>query len=110
MAPGPPTATLRHSAGTSAQAVGVHIARNPALPKAYRVLTTEGRISEGFAWSDPADTRNPADLLRAEGVAFDPSGRAAADRRLSSDALQSLMGWFDPDDDYPDGAPGQDLE
>ena len=43
-------------AGTAAQAVGNHIVANPSLPKAYRVLTFDGRVSEGFRWSDPSDT------------------------------------------------------
>jgi alkylated DNA nucleotide flippase Atl1 len=89
-------------AGTAAQAVGNHILANPSLPKAYRVLTFDGRISDGFRWSDPTDTRNPIDVLRAEGAQFDDSGRAQPEGRLTADELQSLLGWFDPDDDIPD--------
>jgi alkylated DNA nucleotide flippase Atl1 len=89
-------------AGTAAQAVGNHIVANPSLPKAYRVLTFDGRISDGFRWSDPTDTRNPIDVLRAEGAPFDDSGRAHPEGRLTADELQSLLGWFDPDDDIPD--------
>ena len=55
-------ADLAAVAGTAAQAVGNHIATNPSLAKAYRVLTIDGRISGGFRWSDPADTRDPKDL------------------------------------------------
>ena len=89
-------------AGTAAQAVGNHIVANLALPKAYRVLTFDGRISDGFRWSDPNDARDPIDVLTGEGVTFDDAGRAAADERLTSDDLQALLGWFDPDDDIPD--------
>lgn len=91
-------------AGTAAQAVGNHIVANAALPKAYRVLTSDGRVSEGFRWSDPNDDRDPVEVLQGEGVAFDASGRALPAGRLSSDDLQSLLGWFDPDDDFPDDA------
>jgi len=89
-------------AGTAAQAVGTHIGKHPSLPKAYRVLTADGRVSDGFVWSDRADTRNPVELLTTEGVVFDDSGRASTDSRLSADDLQALLGWFDPDDDLPD--------
>lgn len=91
-------------AGTAAQAVGNHIVANPALPKAYRVLTFDGRVSEGFRWSDPGDTRDPIEVLRAEGVEFDGAGRAVPDGRLAADDLQGLLGWFDPDGDLPDEA------
>ena len=91
-------------AGTAAQAVGNHIVANPALPKAHRVLISDGRVSEGFRWSDTADTRDPVEVLTAEGISFDAAGRAAADQRLSTDDLHSLLGWFDPDDDIPDDA------
>jgi alkylated DNA nucleotide flippase Atl1 len=95
-------ADLAALAGTAAQAVGNHIASNPSWSKAYRVLTIDGRISEGFRWSDPADTRTPIDVLIAEGVPFDDTGRALPEARLSADDLQMLLGWFDPDDDLPD--------
>jgi alkylated DNA nucleotide flippase Atl1 len=89
-------------AGTAAQAVGNHIVANPSLPKTYRVLTFDVRVSEGFRWSDPTDVRVPIEVLRAEGVQFDDSGRALPQGRLTADDLQSLLGWFDPDDDIPD--------
>ena len=95
-------ADLAAVAGTAAQAVGNHIATHPALAKAHRVLTIDGRISEGFRWSDPADTRDPKDVLAAEGVHLDETGRADPGSRLTADDLQALLGWFDSDDDLPD--------
>jgi len=89
-------------AGTAAQAVGNHIVANPSLPKAYRVLTSDGRVSDGFRWSDPSDTRDPIEVLSAEGVEFDDSGRALPGGRLTADDLHSLLGWIDSDDDIPD--------
>lgn len=86
--------------GTSAQAVGVHIANNPALSKAYRVLTWDGHISEGFSWSDPNDDRQPIDVLAAEGIQF-VDGKASQDQRLDVDALMNLLGWYDVDADMP---------
>jgi len=90
-------------AGTSAQAVGVHIATNPALAKAYRVLTWDGQISEGFAWSDSTDSRNPREVLATEGVEF-VDGKAAQAQRLGADALMEFLGWYDPDDDFSDAS------
>ena len=95
-------ADLAALAGTAAQAVGNHIANNPSLAKAHRVLTIDGRISEGFRWSDPADSRDPMEVLAAEGIQFDEAGRALPEGRLTADDLQALLGWFDPDDDVPD--------
>jgi alkylated DNA nucleotide flippase Atl1 len=95
-------ADLAALAGTSAQAVGTHIARSPALPKAYRVLTWDGRVAKGFRWADAADQRDPRSVLEGEGVSFDFDGRADPALRLDVDQLHSLLGWFDPDDDFPD--------
>jgi transposase len=81
------------------------------LPWATQVadqFTFDGRASEGFRWSDPNDTRDPIEVLRGERVEFDDAGRAVPDGRLTSDDLQSLLGWFDPDDDIPDE--GEELE
>ena len=89
-------------AGTAAQAVGNHIVANPSLTKAHRVLTADGRVSEGFRWDDTSDTRDPVEVLTAEGVQFDDAGRAVPAGRLTADDLQALLGWFDPDDDIPD--------
>lgn len=95
-------ADLAALAGTAPQAVGNHIANNAALARAWRVLTWDGRISSGFRWSDPTDTRDPRKVLESEGVAFDADGRADPAQRLTVDDLQGLLGWFDPDDDLPD--------
>ncbi len=95
-------ADLAAVAGTAAQAVGNHIVSNPSLAKAYRVLTIDGRVADGFRWSDPNDSRDPHDVLASEGVHFDEAGRASSADRLDADALQKLLGWFDPDDDLPD--------
>jgi alkylated DNA nucleotide flippase Atl1 len=84
--------------GTSAQAVGNHIAALPSILKAYRVLTAEGKISEGFRWYSPSDTRDPQKVLGAEGITFSDDGRADPGRRASSDDLLSLVGQLDLED------------
>lgn len=81
-------ADLAARAGTAAQAVGNRIASNPSLAKAYHVMTIDGRVSEGFAWSDPTDSRDPIHVLRAEGVQFDETGRATAECRLTADTCK----------------------
>jgi alkylated DNA nucleotide flippase Atl1 len=101
-------ADLAALAGTAAQAVGNHLSDNPAVAKAYRVLTVDGRVSEGFRWPDPADDRNPQEVLEADGLQFNERGLADPAARLTADDLQSLLGWFDPDDDLlddPEAAP-----
>jgi alkylated DNA nucleotide flippase Atl1 len=95
-------ADLAALAGTGAQAVGNHLSKTATIPKAYRVLTSDGSIAENFEWFDPNDQRLPADVLAAEGVVFDDSGKASKDQRLSADDLHALIGWFDPEDDFPD--------
>lgn len=95
-------ADLAALAGTAPQAVGNHIASNPSLPKGWRVLTWDGRISEGFRWLDAEDTRDPRVVLEQEGVIFDECGRADPAQRLSVDELHGLLGWFDPEDDVPE--------
>jgi alkylated DNA nucleotide flippase Atl1 len=85
-------------AGTSAQAVGNHIASLPSLLKAYRVLTADGTISEGFHWSSPLDTRNPIQVLTEEGISFSEDDRADPQRRASSDDLLVLLGQLDLED------------
>ena len=75
---------------SSARAVGGHITACDDCSSAHRVLTSEGQIAEGFHWSDPADTRDPTDLLRQEGVEFS-DGRADPSRRLVAPALRGRL-------------------
>lgn len=62
--------------GSSAIAVGQHIARCSECPNAYRVLTSRRTVSEGFRWSDEDRDDDPQELLTSEGVTFDEAGRA----------------------------------
>ncbi|MFV2022378.1 GmrSD restriction endonuclease domain-containing protein [Micromonospora sp. LOL_023] len=71
--------------------VGTRLANHPA-PNAHRVLQTGGTFSPSFRWPDPASTDDPLDLLRAEGVEFDGSGRAAPEQRIPLDELAQLAG------------------
>jgi alkylated DNA nucleotide flippase Atl1 len=72
--------------------VGQHIATTPGLLNGHRVLTVEGRVSEGFYWLDPGDKRDVLEVLKAEGVRFGPDERADASQRLNADDLADLVG------------------
>jgi O6-methylguanine-DNA--protein-cysteine methyltransferase len=50
---------LAEIAGTAAQPTANHIAHDPAVTNAYRVLSSDGSISFEFQWHDPADDRDP---------------------------------------------------
>ena len=67
-------------------AVGRHIATCGDCSGGYRVLNSDGSVSDNFNWSDPTDERDPIQVLIDEGVLF-PGGKADADQRLSVDAL-----------------------
>ncbi|MFK0252732.1 DNA-binding protein [Streptomyces sp. NPDC090445] len=71
--------------------VGTHLATCGRCPNAWRVLNAAGRVSPGFRWTDRTRTDSPADVLSAEGIGFD-AGAAAKEARLTSDALQRLLG------------------
>ena len=82
---------LAEAIDSSARAVGGHITACDDCSSAHRVLTTDGEVAGGFHWSDPADTRDPADLLREEGIAF-ADGRADPASRLDARALAKRSG------------------
>ena len=77
---------LAAAIGSAAQPVGQHVAGCADCPAAYRILTNNGDISEGFTWSDPTDTRNPAEVLESEGVSF-TDGRASPAHRVDATTL-----------------------
>jgi len=72
--------------------VGQHLANTPELFSAHRVLNADGRVSANFRWSDSTDDRDIHNVLRAEGISFDPEGQADPAQRLSSDKLAELLG------------------
>lgn len=75
--------------GTAPQPLGKHVATCKQCSNAHRVLTSEGRVAEAFAWLDPEDNRNPGQVLRAEGIPF-ADGIADPDKRVASDDLGAL--------------------
>jgi len=55
-------------------------------------MTYEGRPSPQFRWSDPDRTDEPQDVLAAEGVVFDASGRASDAQLMDARALADAAG------------------
>nr|WP_158225624.1 DUF262 domain-containing protein [Corynebacterium glutamicum] len=80
-------AALAEAIGTAPQPLANHIASCRDCSHPYRVLTSDGRIADGFRWNDTEDSRDPKDILAAEGVTFsgavaDPEQKVDADELL----------------------------
>lgn len=82
---------LAEIAGTAAQPTANHIAHDPAVTNAYRVLSSDGSISFEFQWHDPADDRDPMEMLIGEGIEFDDSDKASQAQRLGPPELEALL-------------------
>jgi alkylated DNA nucleotide flippase Atl1 len=82
--------SLADAVGTAPQPLGGHITTCTQCANAHRILANQGRIAQGFAWTDPTDQRDPRDVLLAEGVTFIES-KADPSQELSSDALAGLI-------------------
>ncbi len=81
---------LAEAIGTSAQAVANHVSKCGVCANPYRVLTWNGRIADGFAWTDPTDKRDPRAVLEAEDLAF-VDGLADPDAKLAAEDLLALV-------------------
>ncbi|QNP65436.1 GmrSD restriction endonuclease domain-containing protein [Streptomyces genisteinicus] len=89
--------------GSGAQAVGNHLANTPGVINAYRVLNSEGRVSDGFRWATPRDEGDDVRArLAADGIAFTAAGAADPAQRLSADDLARLLA--DPDEEGDEDA------
>ncbi|MEU6019745.1 DUF1524 domain-containing protein [Streptomyces sp. NPDC047515] len=86
--------------GSGAQAVGNHLAGTPGVANAYRVLTSEGKVSEGFRWTPVDEGGDVRSRLIADGVRFTVNGAADPAQRLSTDDLALLVA---EDDDQAEG-------
>lgn len=82
--------------GTSPVALGQFLAGS-TVPNAWRVLTSAGRVSEGFSWSDDRDD-DPVQLLASEGVRISDTGVADPRQRLHPPDLAELLGIAIPGD------------
>ncbi|MDN3020614.1 DUF262 domain-containing protein [Streptomyces sp. S.PB5] len=88
--------------GSGAQAVGNHLAGTPGVANAYRVLTSEGKVSDGFRWTSGDEDGDVRSRLTADGVAFTVTGAADPTQRLNADDLALLVA--DADDQTEDSA------
>lgn len=86
--------------GSGAQAVGNHLAGTPGVANAHRVLTSEGRVSEGFRWPSEDEGGDVRSRLTADGIRFTVAGSADPVQRLSADDLALLVA---EDDDRTEG-------
>ncbi|MEW2239770.1 DUF1524 domain-containing protein [Streptomyces sp. NPDC026666] len=86
--------------GFGAQAVGNHMASTPRVANAYRVLTSEGKVSDGFRWTSEDEGGDVRARLSADGVRFTVNGAADPAQRLTADDLALLVA---EDDDRADG-------
>jgi len=81
---------LAEAIGTSAQPVANHVSKCLKCVNPYRVLTWDGRIAEGFTWSDPQDSRDPRKVLETEGLRF-TQGAADPEQKLATEDLLALI-------------------
>jgi alkylated DNA nucleotide flippase Atl1 len=86
--------------GSGAQAVGTHMASTPGVTNAYRVLTSEGKVSDGFRWTSEDEGGDVRARLSADGVRFTVTGAADPAQRLTADDLALLVA---EDDDRAEG-------
>ncbi|MFF5920302.1 DUF262 domain-containing protein [Streptomyces flavochromogenes] len=94
--------------GSGAQAVGSHMANTAGLTNAYRVLTSEGKVSDGFHWTSPDEGGDVRARLSADGVHFTVNGAADPAQRLTADDLALLVAsGGDEQTDGEDTADGQ---
>ncbi|MER8085128.1 DUF262 domain-containing protein [Streptomyces sp. NPDC094048] len=91
--------------GSGAQAVGNHLANTPGVANAYRVLTSEGKVSDGFRWTPQDVGGDVRARLSADGVRFTANRAADPAQRLSADELASLVGEADGEEDAAQRAP-----
>lgn len=77
--------------GSHPVAIGSRLATT-STPNPHRVLQSDGKVSPGFAWLEPGRSDDPKAMLEAEGVNFDPHGRANQAQRITTDELAMLIG------------------
>ena len=58
------------------------------------MLTWDGRVAEKFHWPDAEDDRDPAEILRSEGIRIEEH-RADMEQQLVLEDLLALVGDID---------------
>jgi len=83
-------ADVAEAVGTAPQPLATHVASCPECTSPHRVMTSDGRVAQGFRWSDPDDHRAPREVLEEEGIHF--IGTAAdPEQRLDTEDLLGLL-------------------
>ncbi|GAA2815973.1 GmrSD restriction endonuclease domain-containing protein [Streptomyces showdoensis] len=85
--------------GSGAQAVGNHLADTPGVSNAYRVLTADGKVADGFRWASPEAGGDVRTRLTTDGIHFTASGAADPAQRLTADDLAQLIAGTDAEDE-----------
>jgi alkylated DNA nucleotide flippase Atl1 len=78
--------------GSSTVPIGDYLAAKSGVIGAYRVLTSDGRVTDAFQRPDGQAYGTPQEALEREGVPFDTAGRAHRSRRLVAAELATLLG------------------
>ncbi|MGH2451337.1 MAG: GmrSD restriction endonuclease domain-containing protein [Candidatus Limnocylindria bacterium] len=94
---------LAQLGGTAAMPVGQHLANQPEIENAYRVLGADGRPRPDFRWSDPNDSRDVIAVLSEDGIRFDENGVAEPSQRISAAELAALIAVLDDEGVSDDG-------
>ena len=81
--------SLADAVGAAVPSLGDHVATCEQCSNAHRILESDGAVAPNSGSSDAEDTRDPTELLRAEGAFV--NGKPDPARELSSDDLQALI-------------------
>lgn len=77
--------------GTAALPVGGRMVDLGEDFNAYRVLKSDGTVSEHFRWKSSDDKRDPREVLESEGVEFDEKGRASQSQHIGAAEIAGLL-------------------
>jgi uncharacterized protein with ParB-like and HNH nuclease domain len=81
---------LAEAVGTAPQPLANHVATCLHCAHPYRVLTWNGKIAKGFAWTDEEEKRDPQKVLEAEGVEFSDN-IANPEQKMETEELLALL-------------------
>lgn len=91
-----PTATwtsygeLAELVGTGPRQIARFLSHSFGIDNAFRVLRSDGRVSDGFHWSGNTES-SVYDALREQGIEFSPGLVADPDQRLDAEELHELI-------------------
>ncbi|GGM73230.1 GTPase subunit of restriction endonuclease [Thermopolyspora flexuosa] len=65
--------------------------RQNKFPSMHRVLLNDGTVPRDFQWPEPGRTDDPREVLKQEGITFDPEGRANPAQRLTTEDFREML-------------------